>query len=177
MIRPTNSSSYWSAVGAFSSGLALLLESLVTIEWSFPVCSNPGDGATPAVFGAPLPYQKWAGASLEYSFVPQVYALNILLIGGLVLFVVHRFSAHLAKRWPRQTIGAIGGSGLVLCIGLLGLEISALGKLWHPTASLVTLPGESLGDLRPIRVTLGRHYDCRPSSLSAFWFAPKRSTK
>jgi hypothetical protein len=176
MIRITNRASYWIAVGAFSCGLALLLECTVTIEWSFPNCSSSWDGAAPAVFGAPLPYQRWAGASLEYTFVPHLYALNVLLIFGLTLFVVHGSTARLAKRWPRRTSLALFIPGMVLCIGLLGLEISALGGLWHPVASIETLPGESLRDLRPLRVTTGRHYDCRPSWLSAFWFAPKAST-
>jgi hypothetical protein len=177
MTRITNRWTYWVAVGAFSLGLASLLELVVTIEWSFPICSNSWDGAAPAVFGAPLPYQRWAGASLEYSFVPQVYVLNVLLIAGLVLLIVHRLAAGVARRWPRQTKLTLGMAGLVLCVGLLGLGISVIGELLHPTASIAILPGESVRDLRPIRVAIGRHYSCRPSWLSGFWFHSRRPMK
>jgi hypothetical protein len=45
-------------------GVVMCLESLCTIEWSFPYCSSQEDGPAAAVFGLPFPYIRWAGASL-----------------------------------------------------------------------------------------------------------------
>lgn len=161
------------AVGVFTCGLALTVELLCTIEWSFPNCSDPWNGPSPAIFGAPIPYERWGGSSLEYVFMPHVYLLNVALLMVVVFPFARGFSKVLARRWPQLTYRGLIASGLLLCIGVLGVQVLALGTFWHPVTSIADLPGDSWRELRPIRVTMGRHYHCAPSAISTFWFGSK----
>jgi len=91
------------AVGAFTCGLVLTGELLFTIEWSFPKCSAPWDGPSPAVFGAPIPYERWGGSSSEYVFIPRVYLLNVALLMVVVFPFVRGSCKLMAMRWPQLT--------------------------------------------------------------------------
>jgi len=158
------------AVGIFALGVASTVELLFTIEWSLPNCSEPGDGASAAIFGMPIPYERWAGSSLEYDFIPYVYLLNVILLFGATLPLARALVVLAARRWPRPVLRGVGLFGTVLCLGVLGMRALGLGVVWHPVRSIVSLPGESWRELRPIRATMDRHYQCVPSALSPLWF-------
>src|SRR6187399_2755691 len=70
---------------ALALGASSLLEVLCTVEWSYPYCSNQDSGPAFAVTGMPLPYMHYSGvSSLEYLFMPHVYAANLFLLAALV---------------------------------------------------------------------------------------------
>jgi Na+/proline symporter len=158
----------WIVAVVFTVGLVMAAERGVTIEWSSAYCSNPYDGPASAVFGAPFPYERWSGASsLLYVFVPRLYVLNILILFGIALPVVRWTAERLARRSSRAVYRALAIGGVLLC-GLMAAR-HALGiGLWQPVASIVSPPYESYEGLRPVGVSLGRHYDCTPSE---FWFS------
>ena len=138
------------------------------MEWSFPYCNDQQDGSAWAVFGAPIPYERFAGFSLEYNFVPLFYILNVMVAFGIALPLVRWTAEHFARGWPRAAYGAMSVCGLVLCIVMSAHHSLLIGTgLWHPVASVVRAPYDSYGELRPVRISLGRHHDCAPS---AFWF-------
>jgi hypothetical protein len=79
-----NLSNRWSSP-LLAFGVVICLESLYTIEWSYPYCLSPVDGPASAVFSVPFPYVRWTGvSSLEYEFMPLVYVLNIPALSALV---------------------------------------------------------------------------------------------
>lgn len=161
---------HWVALAAFSMGASLVLELAVTLEWSFQSCQRGGDGPAPAVFGAPLPYERWAGTSLEYDFVPWLYVFDILVLAALILLPMHRFTSRWAKGSHSRAHRMLGGVGALACVLVVGWKTLAVATFWHPLPSLPVLLGESIRELRPIRVTSARPYECRPSALSGFWF-------
>ncbi|MEZ4449331.1 MAG: hypothetical protein R3B09_07625 [Nannocystaceae bacterium] len=156
-----------------SLGAVLLLDLLVTIEWSFPRCSAPVDGPLPAVFGAPLPYERWCGAlSLVYEFMPHVYVLDVAIFFAAIYPLVR----WALRRAPPRFSAALGGVGvaLVLFVGLIRAVDVASGE-WDPVVS-IDAPSydDHYGDYRPIDITTRRHTTCTPST---YWFpagAPSR---
>src|SRR5689334_18455159 len=68
----------------FTVGLVAAAEVVLKVEWSSRSCNDPQDGPVWAVFGAPLPYERFSGVSSEhYDFVPYLYLLNIVILSGL----------------------------------------------------------------------------------------------
>lgn len=145
-------------------GIALCFEWLFTIEWSFPYCASQEDGPGSAVFGMPFPYIRWGGvSSLEYEFMPLVYAFNVL--------------ALLALCWPlmRVALRSFGEkrSGIRTILGTIGLALSLVvlvdkallinSGAWRPTAYIRPSGQDTYLDLRPVRFTLNDlHYACTP---------------
>lgn len=144
----------------------------MSVEWSFPGCSDAWNGAAPAIFGVPLPYERWAGSSLEYDFVPYLYAIDVLAIALVLLLVTRRVLAAVPRDFAPRIRRALGAIGIALGAASLAGKALSIATFWHPVASLPLLPGESLREIRPLRLTLTRNYSCRPSSLSKLWFAP-----
>lgn len=161
----------WIVTIVLTMCLVMAAERVVTIEWSFPYCNDPQDGPASAVFGAPIPYERWWGASsLVYEFVPHFYGLNILVLFAIALPIVRRAAEHLERRWPRA-YGAIAICGAVLCALVVARHALVLATgLWRPVASIERPPYDSYEVLRPVGMSFERHYDCTPSEL---WFPPK----
>jgi hypothetical protein len=162
----------WSSL-LLAFGVVMCLESLYTIEWSFPYCSAQEDGPAAAVFGMPFPYIRWSGvASLEYEFVPLVYALNVLALLALAWPLTGLLLRSFGERRSgiRIAMGAIGlAFALVVSAGIAFLI--GVGA-WHPAASMRLYGQDTYFDLRPLRFTMmDLHYDCTPSEA---WF-PTRS--
>lgn len=159
----------WIVVIGFAIGFAVVMERLISIEWSFPYCNDPQDGPASAVFGAPLPYERWSVAtSLAYDFLPRVYLVNIVICFAVSLPLVRYLAERMATRSPQVVYGTLGVTGFVLC-GLVVVHhwfVLATG-LWCPVASINFPPYDAYEELRPVGISLGRHYDCTPSS---FWF-------
>lgn len=163
------------AIVLFTLGATLAAERVFTLEWSFPYCNDQSDGPAWAVFGAPIPYERFAGNSLEYNFVPLFYLLNVIVAFAIALPLVRWTVEHFARRWPRAILySSISISGLVLCVVMSARHSLLIGTgLWRPVASIVIPPYDSYRVLRPVRISLGRHYGCVPST---FWFARTRHT-
>ena len=103
-------------------GLVLCVETLVTVEWSFPYCSNQADGPVYAATGMPLAYQIQSGASsLAYDFMPHVYLLNLAILCVLmfpIIYSVVNFVAPFEKK-RRRIMGGMIGLALFFCVTAL----------------------------------------------------------
>lgn len=173
MSDPTNSTGRgrWRASALFAAGVVMAVERFLTVEWTFPYCNDPQDGPASAVFGAPIPYERFSGFSLEYDFVPHFYVLNIIVLAGIALPVIHGTAAYLARGFSGGVYRLLAQCGLLLGAAVCARHALVLFLgLWHPVASIEHLPYDSYRELRPVRISLGRHYDC---SRSTFWFGPK----
>jgi hypothetical protein len=156
-------------------GVVMVLESLCSIEWTFPYCTSQEDGPASAVFGMPFPYVRWGGvSSLEYDFIPLLYVLNNLALLALAWPLARRLLRSFDARWRSLRI-ALGSIGLALALVVLAgiAELTGYG-LWQPTTSLNPYGPDGYFDLRPLRFTwLDLHYECTPSET---WF-PRREKK
>jgi hypothetical protein len=150
-------------------GVVMCLESLYTIEWSFPYCSSQEDGPAAALFGMPFPYIRWGGASsLEYDFMPLVCALNVLALLALVWPLTRRLLRSFGERRSGIRI-ALGSIGLALALFVFAGIASLIGVgAWQPTASIRLYGQDTYFDLRPLRfMRIDLHYECTPSQA---WF-------
>ena len=154
-----------------TAGLVVWIESLVTIEWTYPYCLDRSDGPAYVAQGMPLPYWMWTGvSSLEHHFVPHVYILNIVLLClvffPVVRWIVDRFVSRESK-WLRTGIAAAGGLLLASHLALTILLVSI--GVYRPAMSLELGEYYRYSDFRPVRLGLYRSstIDCTPST---FWF-------
>jgi len=149
-------------------GAMLWLEAFYTIEWSFPYCLRQADGPASAVFGMPLPYIRWSMvSSLEYLYMPLVYAINILLLSALAWPLAAVATRPLARR-VRVALGALGAILIFVPVALHLFLVSA--GAWRATDSIATLP-DAYADFRPVRFMANDgHYRCTPAPQ---WFAAR----
>lgn len=151
-------------------GLALWLEALGTLEWSFPYCHNAEDGPLSAVFGFPLPYTRWSGvSSMEYDFVPYFYLLNVLIYAAPLVWA-QRWLLRGRPRWVGLVAQVVGG--VVVAAGVARASVFLFFSLWVPAFSISMPPYDHLYDLRPVGWVDRPHYACTPSE---FWFGPVTS--
>lgn len=153
-------------------GLAVSIDLLLTVEWSYPYCTQPEDGPAYPVVGVPLPFAVPSHvSSLEFLYMPHVFVLNVVLISLLLFPVVRTLNRAIRNRvvLHRWVVGVAG----VLIVGL-GFIRGVSFTLGHPVASIgdAWLPYR---DLRPIGLAsadLVHSKDaCKPS---AFWFPDGR---
>ena len=154
-----------------TAGLVVWVESLVTIEWTYPYCLDRSDGPAYAAQGMPVPYWMWNGVvSLEHYFVPHVYILNIVLL-CLVFFPVVRWILDRVvsseSNWLRTGVGTVGGLLLMSHVAITIFLVSV--GYFRPTTSLSLGDYYHYSDFRPVRFGLTRSNapDCIPST---FWF-------
>ena len=154
-----------------TAGLVVWIESLVTIEWTYPYCLDRSDGPAYAAQGMPFPYWMWNGVvSLEHDFVPHIYILNILIL-GLLFFPVVRWIGDRAifrdAKWLRTGIGAAGAILLLVHVALTLFLVSV--GFYRPTTSLSLGDYYRYTDFRPVRFGLysSNATACTPSK---FWF-------
>jgi hypothetical protein len=151
-------------------GLVGWLEAIFTIEWSFPYCSSQSDGPASAVFGMPLPYIRWSGASsLEYELMPLILILNILLL-FVILFPLISWAAKIIaapNQVRRRALLSVAGLILLLGIGAWTAFLVQLGVYKIPVSTIAS-DYETYSEFRPIRFAFKKlHYQCTPSN---FWF-------
>jgi hypothetical protein len=85
-----------------AAGAALWIEKMVTLEWSYPYCSVLDDGEAAAVYGFLLPYEQvFIASSPSSSFIPWLYVINLVVITGGVLLLLHPLSSRLRALTPR----------------------------------------------------------------------------
>ena len=147
-------------------GVALVAEMVLTLEWSYPYCSNPDSGPAYAVTGMPLPYKTYSGfSSLVYIFMPHVYALNLLLLTA----VAYPACRMLARRGNVRA-GALSVMGLVfICLTVALLSFGLYLRWLIPVDSVADGSFMRYQELRPVSFgfKVGAAGECMPSS---FWF-------
>jgi hypothetical protein len=143
--------------------LALVIDSWVTIEWTWPNCGE-GDRWL-AAHGLPLPYTRWGGwSSMEYVWVPELFALNMVLLAG---------AAFLALRWLpafRFSSALYGALTVLLTLNaVVGLLITSIMMVQADRSLAHEGSGYSMWDLRPVAMHFdgSRAYDCTPAP---WWF-------
>ena len=160
--------SRWSAL-LLALGIVMCLQSVLTIEWSFPYCSSLADGPASAVFGMPLPYIQYSGvSSLEYDFMPLMYVLDLLLLLAITWPITARVLRKVPEERRRIRI-ALGVTGLAVASLITATVVffMSIGS-WRPIRSLTAVGYYRYSDLRPVRFTVNDlHYDCTPSPR---WF-------
>ncbi len=163
----------WSAIIAVGAafGAALWADLLFSIGWTFRACTPlPGVnwGSGEAAYGLPFPYYQWSlVSSMEYNWIPWIFALNLLLLTALVWWPAQLVACrlrHPAWGWVMLALGLVG-------LALQALKISAI--MVSTTDSFRAGEGrQTLTQLRPIGLYLGANgYDCMPSP---FWFPEHR---
>ena len=91
--------------------LAILLNSLIAIEWSHPYCNILDNGPAQAAFGFPFPYMQWTGvSSIEYTYMPSAYVLNILILSSSFFYLTARINEATARTnaIPRKLFWCFG---------------------------------------------------------------------
>ena len=149
--------------------VAAWLDFLITIEWSYPYCTQLSDGPAYPAVGFPLPYAVASHvSSLEFMLMPHVLALNVLLMGAALY--------PLARSLNRATAGSPTSRRFALVVLIvLGVCIIAIRglslTLGHPVSSIGNGAYLVYGDLRPVGITSARlvhtKRECKPSQ---FWF-------
>lgn len=156
-----------------TTGLVGWCETIFTIEWSFPYCSNQEDGPASAVFGLPLPYIRYSGvSSLEYFYMPSILILNLLILFiiafPLVSWAVKRVASPDQSR--RRSVVSVVGLVLLLSVGSWNIFL----LIHRIPVSTVASGYETYSEFRPIRFSFkDLHYDCTPSN---YWFKDGRGT-
>lgn len=154
---------------ALSLILALAIDWWLTIEWSWPSCGR-GD-AWLAVYGLPLPYVRWGGASsMEYAWVPELFALNMALLGGLFFVVIGHPPAFRHSRWFYRALGVVAVlSAMLNALMLSATIVASRDTLSHEES------GETMGSLRPVALRFAgyRRYEC---TRAPWWFGAGPAT-
>ncbi|MDC0672226.1 hypothetical protein [Nannocystis radixulma] len=153
-----------------AAALAVGLESLVTVEWSFPYCSSQEDGPASAVYGFPLPYIRWGGySSLIYIFMPAAHLADLILLTCAVYLLIRRFVRRMAppEHPRRRTILGLMGAALLVIAGLQEVFLIAVAE----RVPVLSIADDAYGyytELRPVALTSSDLSDrCTPS---AWWF-------
>lgn len=149
-------------------GLVAWLQEIVTIEWSFPYCSDQADGPASAVFGMPLPYVRWSTvSSMEYLWMPAVLVLNLLILFvvfyPLVAWAVGALRRALINVRAADTAILLVGAFLVVTFVGLNVFLISAGIYKVPVWSIAREGRETYLDFRPVSVGLKKlRYDCTP---------------
>lgn len=156
--------------------LAAWLDLLATIEWSYPYCLQPSDGPAYPAAGFPFPYAVASHASsLEFLFMPHVFALNLLLISAAAYPLV-RFLNRIIVAGPtlrRLWLVALVFLGLSIFV-IRGLSLT----LGHPVLSIGDGSYLAYGNLRPAGITTSDVVlSKRTCKASGFWFPESSSSK
>jgi hypothetical protein len=143
--------------------LALAIENWVTIEWTWPTC-NGGDNWV-AAYGLPLPYTQWSRfSSMEYAWVPEIFALNIGALAATLYALLSLLPAFPHDARIYGVVAVVALLGAILNLLMLSITmVQSVESLAHIEA------GESMWDLRPVAVHFDgyRRYECTPS---LYWF-------
>ena len=149
--------------------LAAWVDLLVTVEWSYPYCTQPSDGPAYPAVGFPLPYAVASHvSSLEFVLMPHVLVLNLLLVGAAVYPLVQFLNRAIAsklmlRRFAFVALIVLGGG-----VGALRLLSLAFG---HPVLSIGDGTYLVYQDLRPVRFTSSELVHTKQECQSSpFWF-------
>lgn len=147
---------------------ALVVDRALALEWTFPYCSDMWDGPSSAVFGMPLPYERWSGASsLVYDVMPHAWLLDLLLLSLLA----YRPARWVWMRAPRRIQRFLGGTAAAVSLVSLAFVLQSIrdGRVSF-VHSIAFPPYDTFAKYRPVALVVGRHHDCTPS---AWWFGDR----
>lgn len=167
-MTPSPSLRTWTAI-ALACLLVMLANSVFAVEWSFPYCNhtNAHDGPAYAVYGFPLPYTQFSGASsLVFETMPLAWLFDAAVLGGVSFWTIRWALGRLRSRAAMVALALAGG---VPAAGLIVLEIVYASQF--STARLVLMPHYDGGyvDLRPVGIG---HVSAANCQQSRFWFGP-----
>lgn len=147
------------------------MEATLTIEWSTPSCNDGWNGSSYALFGMPLPYERFSGVtSLQYDVVPYLYLIDIVLLTAAIWLLIRFFARRAPFRLPAWAGTPLAVAGILLCTGASASRIYLLlSKQWYPVVSLADFSYDGYFRTRPVGFSWDRHHDCTPSEL---WFGP-----
>ena len=160
-----------------TTGLVLVLLTVVTFEWSYSYCLDPQDGPALPMYGLPLPYYApSAASSLHWDFMPHILVLNVLIL-ALPLYGCIRWLLPPGglPRWGLWLTALSGG--VVTGLYLLGLMYLCVSGTWSVTPD-ASAGGGSIDQAtsgyltaRPVRLVLV--WETEPAAdcpRSDFWF-------
>ena len=141
-------------------GYAMVIDSAIHLEWSFPYCRDMFDGPLYALYGFPVPYITFGGvSSLEYSFSPAAYLVDIVVISLVLALVVWPVRARL----PEPAVRVIQVFGWIALVGVVAWRGVLIGAgMWRPSIHVITAPYVTYAELKPVGLSRDLHYDCRP---------------
>lgn len=148
--------------------LAMCLEFLITLEWSYPYCTQPSDGPAYPVVGFPLPYAVASHvSSLEFFFMPHVVALNLLLISTALYPLIFFLNQFIAANSALKVLGLVAFFFLgIAALMIRGPSFSVGVPVWSIGDGPVIY-----GDLRPVGFTSFEVvHSKRKCRSSRFWF-------
>ena len=154
-----------------TAGTVIWIESLISVEWTYPYCLDQSDGPAYAAQGFPLPYWMWNGvASLEHDFMPHVYVLNAVFLFLLFYPVIRLICGVIFNGRPGWLRGLVGAAGVLMLLGNAAMIcVLVAGGYFRPTASLELGEYYRYSDFRPVRI--GFHRSNAPTCTpSRFWF-------
>jgi hypothetical protein len=162
----------WSLSIAVASGW------FVSIEWTHPLCQNQSDGPVNAAYGFPFPFVQWPGVtSLEYDFMPHIYALNMTILVLALYPLVRIVTNQIARITIAHRVNMIAGWSIgivVLCFEVLHISVFfrpvlSIGSIYDDRPYPATTHGLSYyWSYRPVSITTEvLRYSCTPST---YWF-------
>lgn len=154
------------ATASLAFGIAAVVETFITVEWSYPYCSNPDSGPAFAAMGMPLPYKVYSGiSSMEHFFMPHILVLNLLLL-ALLCHPICRALLIRTRASPR--IAAYVGLACMLVAGSV-LWLGVASHQLTPVHSISVASFMRYQELRPVSFgfNLANAVECK---ASRFWF-------
>ena len=142
------------------------MEAIFTVEWSYPYCTNPNSGPAFPVTGMPLPYKIYSGvSSVEYFFMPHVYAANLLLLAAMAYPIIRQLGVGGSVR--AGVVGFLGLGCKVLVSASLILSLSIRSLI--PVGTIVNSGFMKYQELRPISFGFSTN-SAAECKASHFWF-------
>jgi hypothetical protein len=153
--------------GFAAFAVALWADLLFSIGWTFRQCTplrGVSWGAGEAVYGLPFPYYQWSlVSSMEYDWMPAIFAFNLLILTALAFWPVRALARRLRHPAWGWAVLAFGVAAIIVqALKISAIMVSATDSFRGGEAPV------ALADLRPAGVYWGTNgYDCMPSP---FWF-------
>jgi uncharacterized membrane protein YuzA (DUF378 family) len=122
----------------WAATLALLVTTVLSVEWWHPYCDAQADGPGFYAWGFPLPYAAPTGVSSgEFTYMPHVLALDLALV-GIVSFALLRWI--FARGTPRsRALGGIGSIATGFVLFLLLAAFQGADSYWSYRPSALAL--------------------------------------
>lgn len=140
------------STGLWSLAAALAAATLIQVWWWHPSCDRQDDGPGAYAFGFPLPYGEATGAaSLSWTVMPHVYALNLVVLAALAWPL---FNALLRRLWRRPRLALVSGIAGVACAALPPVAISMAGDVFPVWSIADGVYRRSWFDYRPVALAL-----------------------
>ncbi len=143
------------AAALLTAVAALLVLAAADVRWWHPACDNAWDGGGFYGVGFPFPASMPTVMSMEFSYMPHVQALNLIVLAAVLyplIAAVHgRITGWLpGLRWPLAWIA------LALALMTGGLTALMTIELGRPSLSIADTGQDHYWDFRPAALVVGR---------------------